>query len=116
MSCLSENEVPFVNATEWLAFNDARRSVVFGDWRIKDSGLSFSLQNEIGIDGLTLLFPRTYKGSNAEQVVINGALKPLQYLHLEGMEQVGVILSLQPGEKVWLNVVYASSQNGQMSE
>ena len=116
VSCLSENEVPFVNATEWLAFNDARRSVVFGDWRIKDSALSFSLQNEIGIDGLTLLFPRTYKGSNAEQVVINGALKPLQYLHLEGMEQVGVILSLQPGEKVWLNVVYVPSQNGQMSE
>ena len=95
---LQKREMPFVNAGEWLAFNDARRSLNIRDVSLAEEAttISFTVQAPHAVDNLTLLVPATFRGRNASLENLTGCQSSvLRIFH--GVKQVGLILSLNPG-------------------
>lgn len=96
--------IPFVNAREWVEFNDARRAVRIAelDWNAASGRLSFTVRAARDIAGLTLLLPATFDGRA-------GTPGTGDLIEREGRPQLALTLDLQAGEERDVRVDYTEA-------
>jgi len=99
--------LPSLNAEEWLAFNDARRSVVMDrvTWDPESGELQAVLRADESAEGMTVMLP-AIEGRSARTVTLDGeqlAARPLPY---EGLGWTAVDLKLSAGDEKQLTVRY----------
>jgi hypothetical protein len=86
-----EMNLPGVNASQWLAFNDARMSVRFEEvqWREETGELRFTIVSEAALPGATVLLPE-YGGKQAAEA---------EEVGLEGGRWRALVMDLEAGSR-----------------
>lgn len=98
--------MPSLNATEWLAFSDARRAVTISDRQWQDGSLHFTLAGPLPVAGLTVLLPAC-SGMTPASATVAGEAAELLHLPYEGMQWWALTLDLTEDASVRVQVDYA---------
>lgn len=97
--------LPSVNATEWLDFNEARRSVRIEDLKWDGGILSFALQAQQSIMGLSVMLPPVGERQPVQATSDDAPVELTEYPY-EGLQWHGLTLDLQAGQSMHLMVHY----------
>jgi len=99
--------MPSVSADEWLAFNDARRSVVMRDliWRPETGELSLKVESGLPVRGLTVLLPPC-EGRVPASAALDGEPLPVTSVPFEALGWSAVQCDLEAAVPGALSVVY----------
>ncbi|MCE5237590.1 hypothetical protein LLH23_03765 [bacterium] len=99
--------LPGVNASEWLAFNDARMGVRCEDVRWDAAGreLSFTVSSPAPLDGATILLPPC-GGLIPVQAMVGGNEAELEPVDLERSDWTALVLDLPPQGRLSVSIRY----------
>jgi hypothetical protein len=99
----SDLRLPSVNVSEWLDFNDARRSVAVDILAWDRETLVLSLQSPVAVSGLTLLLP-PWPGGRPVAATLAGTPCKVVDAAFEGQRWHGLVVDLPARSKVELRV------------
>lgn len=101
--------IPFVNASEWVAFNDARRSVKITrlTWDASSGKSSFGITSDGAVVDLTLLLPARCQGRIASLENLEG-VKKSGICVWRNQEYAAITLDLEAGQTKTLTIPYVS--------
>jgi hypothetical protein len=99
--------LPGVNASQWLAFNDARVAVHFESvaWNAAGRDLAFAISSPAALAGATILLPPC-GGLVPVQATAGGNEVDLEPVDLEQSDWTALVLDLQAGDRLPVVVRY----------
>lgn len=98
-----------VNASEWLAFNDARIEVRFAQVQWQGEVLSFLLTSPHALRGATVLLPPC-GAMRPVTAMVDGAAQELQEVDLERLGWAALVLDVEGGASVAVQIRYEERQ------
>lgn len=96
-------DLPSVNASQWLDFNDARREVAIDALAWDGRTLDLALQASTAVAGLTLLLP-PWQGGHPLEATVDGASGETIDLAYEGLFWQGLVIDLPAKATVQVRV------------